>query len=182
MTKILYFNANKVHMILYEVDEIIKLNDELDNGLSSYYYLFLLIRAGQDIINYEFLTKFIILFYNKINNKENKFYNFISYIIIIELINNFRNCGLFDESVDGDLISKIEKESREYIKNNINIFLDIKADITEINIYNKNLDEIIPINSSFICWKSENNIFSFSKYFFKDSLLFKTLNFFELIQ
>ena len=142
LTKILYFNANKVHMILYEVDEIIKLNDELDNGLSSYYYLFLLIRAGQDIINYEFLTKFIILFYNKINNKENKFYNFISYIIIIELINNFRNCGLFDESVDGDLISKIEKESREYIKNNINIFLDIKADITEINIHNKNLDEI----------------------------------------
>ena len=61
LTKILYFNANKVHMILYEVDEIIKLNDELDNGLSSYYYLFLLIRAGQDIINYEFLKREKIL-------------------------------------------------------------------------------------------------------------------------
>ena len=142
LTKILYFNAHKVHMILYEEDEIIKINDELDNDLSFYYYLFLLIRAGEDIINYEFLFNFIILFYNKINIKENKYYNFISHIIIIELIDNYRNCDSYDESVDGDSISKLEKESREYIKSNINIFLDIKANITEINIYYKNLDEV----------------------------------------
>ena len=142
MTKILYFNVYKVHMILYEKDEIIKLNDESDNDLSFYYYLFLLIRAGEDIINYEFLIKFINLLYNKIKNKENKYYNFITFVIIIELINNYRNCNLYDESADDDSLSKLEKECREYIKNNINIFLDIKANITEINIYNKNLDEV----------------------------------------
>ena len=52
LTKILYFNAHKVHMLLYDLDEIIKINDSMDNDLCYYYYLFLLIRDREEIINY----------------------------------------------------------------------------------------------------------------------------------
>ena len=142
LTKILYFNAHKVHMLLYDLDEIIKLNDSMDNDLCFNYYLFLLIREGEEIINYEFSFNYIKLFYKKIKIKQNKYYNFISYKIIIELINNYINCSLSDENDDDDLVSKLDKESREYIKNEINIFLDIKLNLTEINIIEKNLDEL----------------------------------------
>ena len=142
LTKILYFNAHKVHMLLYDLDEIIKLNDSMDNDLCFNYYLFLLIRDGEEIINYEFSFNYIKLFYKKIKIKQNKYYNFISYKIIIELINNYINCSLSDENDDDDLVSKLDKESREYIKNEINIFLDIKLNLTEINIIEKNLDEL----------------------------------------
>ena len=141
LTKILYFNEHKVHLLLYNLDEIIKLNESMDNDLCFNYYLFLLIRAGEDIINYEFLLSYINLFYDKIKNKENK-YKFICYIIILELINNYKNCDLYDEETDADIISKLEKESREYIKSNINILPDIKTNITELNINEKNLDEL----------------------------------------
>ena len=143
LTKILYNNINIVHKLLYDFDEIIKLNEaEIDNNLCSNYYLFLLIRAGEEIINYEFPIDYINSFNKKINIKNNKFYNIIAYKIILELISNFKNCDLYDENNDEDLVSRLEKESREYIKNNKNIFLDIKLELTDEDIIEKNIDEL----------------------------------------
>ena len=90
-TKIIYFVFDTVHNLLYDLDKIIQINEAMCNDLCFNYYLILLIRAGEDIINYEFVFNYINLFYNKIKNKENIYYNIISYKIIIELINNYKN-------------------------------------------------------------------------------------------
>ena len=62
LTKILYFNINTIHGILYEFDKIINIPDKMGNTLSFNYYLSLLISAEKEIINYEFSTIFILNF------------------------------------------------------------------------------------------------------------------------
>ena len=140
LTKILYFNLDTVHKVLYDYDQIITISDAMENDLCFNYYLFLLIKAGEEIINYEFSKKYINLF--KLKIKENKYYNIITYKIIIEFINNFRNCNSYDEDNDNDFVSELENESREYINNNLNIFHDIKLNLTYEDIFEKNLDEL----------------------------------------
>ena len=140
LTKILYFNLDTVHKVLYDYDQIITISDAMENDLCFNYYLFLLIKAGEEIINYEFSKKYINLF--KLKIKDNKYYNIIAYKIIIEFINNFRNCNLYDEDKDYDFVTKLDNESREYIKNNLNIFHDIKLNLTCEDIIERNIDEL----------------------------------------
>ena len=167
LTKILYFNLDTVHKVLYDYDQIITISDAMENDLCFNYYLFLLIKAGEEIINYEFSKKYINLF--KLKIKENKYYNIITYKIIIEFINNFRNCNSYDEDNDNDFVSELENESREYINNNLNIFHDIKLNLTYEDIIEKNLDELyVDIIIALI----KNNKFYDYEY---------TLNFFKLL-
>ena len=143
LTKILYFNIKKIHKILYDCDKIINIKDKMsNNNLSFNYYLSLLIVADSEIINYEFSANYINLF-NKIKQSEgNKYFNLINSKIIIEFVNNLKNSIIYEENEDGDLIEKIEKENREYIKSNLYILRDIKLNLSEEDIYKTNVEDL----------------------------------------
>ena len=141
-TKFLYFNMKTINKILYESDIIIQIQDYNYNDLSSNFYLILLIKAEEEIINYKYGINYINIFNKLKNNEENKYFNLINSKIIIELINNFKNCDLYDEDKDEEYISKLENENKEYIKNNLNILKEINLNINETDIYNKNIDEL----------------------------------------
>ena len=142
LTKILYFNIQTIHKILYEYDTIIQIQDSMCNSLSFNFYLILLIEDESEIINYEYLINYIFKF-NKLKYIEgNKYFNIIYSKIIIELINNYKNCELYDENKDGDILFILENENKEYIKNNINIFREINLDIKENYIYDTNIEEL----------------------------------------
>ena len=59
--KLLYFNNNIMHPLLYEFDNIIKINsiEKIDN-ISYYYYLSLLITKIPNIIYYYYSIQFIL--------------------------------------------------------------------------------------------------------------------------
>ena len=142
LTKILYFNIKKIHKILYDCDQIIHIIDRMGSNLSFNYYLSLLIAADSEIINYEFSTNYINLF-NKIKQSEgNKYFNLINSKLIIEFINNLKNSIIYEENEDGDFVEKLEKDNREYIKNNIYILRDINLNLSEEEIYKINIEDL----------------------------------------
>ena len=142
LTKILYFNMKCVHKILYDSDEIVKINNTWCSDFAYNFYLNILIKAESEIINYEFSIKYINIF-NKLRNLEqNIYFNLIKSKIIIDLINNIKNGGLYDENTDGELVSQIEDVNREYIKNNLNILKDINLNLNEEDIIEKSIGEL----------------------------------------
>ena len=142
LTKILYFNYKKIHQILYQFDEIIQIQDSSINDLSFNFYLILLIRTEAEIINYQCSINYINIFNKLKNNEENIYYNIINSKIIIELLNNLKNSDLFNEDKDGECVSNLENENREYIEKNLNIFKEINLNLNENDILEKNVDEL----------------------------------------
>ena len=141
LTKFLYYNYKNIHKILYEYDEIIRIEDTMLNDLSFNFYLCLLIESETEIINYQYSIKYIDIFNLKKNNNDKKYYNIIISKIIIKLINNLKNCDNFDENKDGEYITNLENKNKEYIINNIYIFKEINLDININDIYEINIDE-----------------------------------------
>ena len=141
LTKFLYYNYKNIHKILYEYDEIIRIEDTMLNNLSFNFYLCLLIESETEIINYQYSIKYIDIFNLKKNNNDKKYYNIIISKIIIKLINNLKNCDNFDENKDGEYITNLENKNKEYIINNIYIFKEINLDININDIYEINIDE-----------------------------------------
>ena len=142
LTKFLFFQVKKINNILYQYDKIIKIKDSMTNDISSNFYLILLIKAESELINYEYSANYINIFNKNNNNNENNYYfKLIKSKIIIELINNFRNCDSFSEEADDELISKLESESKENIRINLNVLKEINLDLNEDDIYEKNIGE-----------------------------------------
>ena len=142
LTQILYFNINTIHKILYDFDKIIQITEKMGNSLSFNYYLSLLINAEGDIINYEFSINYLKLVNKNKKSNENKFFNLINSKINIDLINNFKNINSYEENEMGELITDMENENKEDIKNNIYILNEIKLNLTEDDIYDKNAEEL----------------------------------------
>ena len=91
ITKFLYFNKKYVHQILLNSDKTIHFNyEEINNNLSFYFYLILLIKDIPFILKYTYDSKYI----KEINeNKElnkGKYYKLIKAKINIELANNYK--------------------------------------------------------------------------------------------
>jgi len=116
--KIFYFNKKKVDDILYEKEEIIKINYiEEKKSLSFYFYLDLLIKDNL-LLNYNYSFDFIKQINDlQKNNNNNIFEQIIISIIIIDLINNYRS----NNNEKDELESKYEKKVNEIENENINI-------------------------------------------------------------
>ena len=129
-TRILYYNKDQVHKILYNYDKNITINNELkENDLSSNFYLVLLIR-DEDILNYNLDFNYIEKLNKQKKDGNYKFYNLIISKEILELIKNFREQDI-EENIDIDRVSQIEKENIDNIKNNINILHEIGLNLNE---------------------------------------------------
>ena len=124
LLKFLYFNRNKIHKILYDLEEIIDL-DGLKNSfyLYLYFYLSLLIEENPDVINYKYSINFIRNLNEEQIRENNKIIKKIILAkIIIVLISNYKQNENADEDEDGDKneeeLNKIKKYNDDIIHNN----------------------------------------------------------------
>ena len=143
LLKFLYFNRNKIHKILYDLEEIIDL-DGLKSSfyLYLYFYLSLLIEENPDVINYKYSINFIRNLNEEQIRENNKIIKKIILAkIIIVLISNYKQNENADEDEDGDKneeeLNKIKKYNDDIIHNNkkvIKIFNLEENDILEKDI------------------------------------------------
>ena len=139
--KFFYFNVDKIHSILYELDEIINIdNNQSYHHLYFYFYLILLVKYKSGMIDYKFSFDLI----EKVNiyeqDNEDYFYNIIKAKMFLELVKNFMT---FNDSKSESEIEEIIKNSEDRLKNKINLFLkNTKLAINENNKFNNNIDEM----------------------------------------
>ena len=143
--KFFYFNRKKVHKILYEVQETITVEYiEIKNLLSFCFYLYLLIKDNNNIINYSYsidLIKKINLF--QYNNNDRIYKKVLIAKIIAQLIENYKNDNEINiEEEDEHILNKIEEENKAIIKENLNSFSKIGLNMREDEIYTINVDEM----------------------------------------
>ena len=139
----LYFYKSKIEQILYQNDEVIDIGSYIINtdNISDYFYICLLI---QNVSNINYIYKI-----NLIRELENKFQkekiNVMRQIIIskigIELIKNYKNSDIYDES-GSDELNRVEKEFFGIIYNNIIIFNQFNLNYTLNYIITKKIDLI----------------------------------------
>ena len=140
LIKLLYFNRNSIQKILYDSEKIIKLDSNKgEKNLSYYFYLSLLIKENDNMVNYSYNIDFI----KEVNNlhENNTFYkNIIISKIILELINNYKQ---IDEDNDNNLeLENLEKDNIKKIEDNIHIFKKLKLNYDKTNIISKRIDEL----------------------------------------
>ena len=143
LLKIIYFNKNIIHYILYDTENIININYYFQK-LVCYFYLDLLILENPYIINYNYPINFIsnILY---VNNKKKEKYKIVSYFIsrnVINFINNYKETYLHNKKED-EYLNKIKNNALDVIKNDISIFKDLGMElITEKDVLTKKIDEL----------------------------------------
>ena len=142
--KYLYFNRNKINGLLYEKDKVIEINLNLiQNKLSEYFYLNLLIEYNKNIMNFVYNYNFI----KEVNDKNKATNNDILREVIkskyiLELINYYRGTQEFynnDNKIKNE-INDLETFNRERIENKV---LEIKdLELNAKDIINKKIDQI----------------------------------------
>ena len=149
--KLLYFihkNKDKIHQILYENDQILKLSPTLvDRGIYNLFYIVLLIKSDLEIINYtydlDFIKRVNDLKSLKNNSKKGSLTCFILALILIQLIDNYKLTDIFCEEEEKSFLNKVNDEC-EKIKNDFkNSFLkSMNLNINNIYIDKNSLEEI----------------------------------------
>ena len=138
--KLLYFNKKIYNNILYELDNNFEINLNRNNKyFSQYFYLSLLIKENNNIINYCYSIDFIkqIDSYNN-NNNDNLIKRIIVSKIIVDLIGNYKG---FEEN-NYNYVNSIETENINIIKDNINIFKKLDLDLDYKYFKSKTIDII----------------------------------------
>ena len=148
-TKIIFSSKNNVHKLLYELEENIHIEidkEEKYKNLDNLFYLNLLILANTNIINYTYSFD-LILELNNFNNKNKSILKKILYsMIIIELIDNYKQFYIESNTlanihIDRD-IKSIELFNRNIIKNNLYNLKDYKINLILNNENSHKKDEI----------------------------------------
>ena len=128
LMKFFYYNKRKIQEILYEEEETIEIdNNIIDNKLSDYFYLTLLIEDNKDIVNYAYSLDLI----NNISNQleqDNIYKNIILSRIISALIRNYKGDDNYDSDNDKEKINDIEKS---------NIFKKSEESLNELGLNKK---------------------------------------------
>jgi len=142
----LYFNRLCIHGVLYDSDKTIKitfLSNKENKDLSNYFYLILLIRDNDNIVDYLFSIDLIKEINIEVNNINENHKLIILSKIIIELINYYKVTPEYDEEDEEDeeeVLKEILVVNEERIKNNINILEEIELDINKFK--NCRIDKI----------------------------------------
>ena len=142
---ILYFNRKRIEKILYDKYDIFLIQtDSIENRLSDYFYLSLLIRNDQDIVNYNYSIDLIEKINSNINKEDINYFlsKLIISKIIIELIDNYENYENYDEVKEGQILKKIEEDNSYIIKKSLYSLKEIEINWTIDDIKEKKIDEI----------------------------------------
>ena len=141
--KYIYSNKNWFHNMLYEREEIVKIEfGEQKTNLNYNFYLNLLIKDNPEIVNYTYSLDFIKAI-NKEREKTSQKYKLIIFSkIIIDLIDNYKETNEYNENEDNVDLMKIEKENRQIMNKNNDVFKAIELNLNEDDILKKKIDEI----------------------------------------
>ena len=95
--KFFYFNRNLINKLLYNKDKVIEINSSLmQNKISDYFYLSLLIEYKNNTINLTYTYNFIKKLNDEINSSNNgALKEVIMSKFILELINNYKGINEF---------------------------------------------------------------------------------------
>ena len=150
-TKLLYYNMQKVHSILYVENKNFTISTECINTIQFNFYLNLLINNNKGIVNYHIILKYIEdifikykdkiinFFYEKnLNNETNLIHYFIISKILLNLINYYKETEEYEDDDENILI--INSTCDDYIKKNENYLK--KYDLDKYELISKNIDEI----------------------------------------
>ena len=141
-TKYLFKLVNYIHKMLYETEEIIFIDIQNITKISFYFYLDLLIKHEENIINYEYSMEFINKFNQMQNhNDKNYFYKIIKSKIVLDLLSNFKATNSYNNKYDEE-IEQIQKNNINIIKSNIYIFSINKINLNDKDLFIKGLDAI----------------------------------------
>ena len=145
LSKFYYCNRNKISKILDEEDNFIQIKLNKNNvNMSFYFYLSLVIRNKINKIDYIYSIELIREMNSQRKIVNNGDYNKILISkIILELIDNYRNCDDYEEEKENDELNIIEEENKKIINQNLDNFkkLNLKYDNLE-EIKESKIDEI----------------------------------------
>ena len=141
IVKLLYFNRNSINNILYNNDRLITLDEkEMEENISYYLYLSLLMRENQNTINYSYTIEYIKNLNKNQKNNNNIYKKLLISKVILDLIKNYKAIDEYNRnSIEGE---KIEKENIEIIKKNLSWLEKLNLNFDEKYIKSKNIDEI----------------------------------------
>ena len=137
----LYHNKTSIHKILYDNEKIINiLSNNTEYNIANLFYLTLLIKDQPCLTNYIYDFDYI----NNVNNfrkdKNDKLTCFILSMIIIELIDNYRNAEDFYEEIHEDKLRKMYEENKKIRDNFINSNNNFDLNKKEVTL--NNIEEI----------------------------------------
>ena len=156
----LYFNKEKIDYILYEQEEVIKINDDLhlllsndNNNVSGLFYFDMLLLDNTDYVNYTYSIE-MIRNLNNLKNDLSKLKKILLSKVIINSIYNFKGYDLYNEEEILNELNEIENENNDIIKVNIEVFKEFNFiyDVNDIInskidlIYNNIIVSIIKLN------------------------------------
>ena len=163
LVKIYYLYRDIIHKQLYEKEEMINLNfnDKKEENLSYYFYISLLIKDKEEIINYSYTFEYIKEIFNqaKNDNDNDKYSKLIISKIILELINNYKQ--LDEDEYNNEELEQIENKCNKIISGNIIIFNELNINWNYEDLTKKKIDEIY---SEIIIALIKNNIFENYEY------------------
>ena len=142
LAKIYYLYRDSIENKLYDLNNNIRLNynDKNEENLPFYFYLSLLIRENENIINFTYSIDYIKKINNRAKANNNPYYRIMISKIIIELIKNYK--GLYVYEFYKEEIEKIENENKEIINDNTNIFNELDINWKYEDIEFQKIDEI----------------------------------------
>ena len=150
-----YLNKYKIHNILYDGDNTIFLESNLMKNFSDYYYLYLLIKAQPEIINYKYDYELIKATYDMLNSTESIIKKIIYAKMLLCFISNYEE-GLEETNRFEEEIKTIKDHCIKCITNNKYILEKYKIDLNLDNIENNNIS-IIDIYYNIIITLIKNN-------------------------
>ena len=136
-TKIIYYNMNSIHNILYELEKMINIQNEEIN-LNELFYLILLIQENTYIVNYTYSLDFIKIINNLNNNNKSNLRKILFSLIIVALINNYKNFSEEDSREKQININSIEILNINFIENNKKILNEYKIYLNDYKFYKIN--------------------------------------------
>ena len=139
-----YFYLNKVniHKILYENENIIKIQSNTqEKNIANLFYIILLIKYQSYLTNYIYEFDYIENANNLRKNSQNILTNFILSMIIIELINNYKEAEDFYDVKYENKLNEICEENLK-IRNSYDALNKYNFDLNIKEIESNNLEEI----------------------------------------
>ena len=137
-----YLNKVQIHKILYDNEQIIKIQSNTqEKNLANLFYIILLIKYQSYLTNYIYEFDYIQNANNLRKNSQNVLTNFILSMIVIELINNYKEAEEFYDFKFENQLNEIYEENLK-IKNSYHALNQYNFDLNIKEIESNNLEDI----------------------------------------
>ncbi len=140
--KLFYFNRENINEVLYEANEIISIDINQTKKLSDLFYLDLLIKENENVVNYIFPKETFISLSDELLSIKRSPKKIILAKIIYDLIESFEGFGNYDEKFNESKLINLRnlclKEIKDEIENDKIFWNDVDID----NILIMRIDEL----------------------------------------